>query len=204
MKEKVICVFGASTTWGAWDLDKGGWVNRLRLYLDKESLEGKHYFNVYNLGIDGNTSGDLLKRIESECKSRDPDTIIFSIGTNDSFSDSHRNPKVPIKKFEEHLIQLISIARKFTKDIVFLSLYDLDESKTTPVAWNKNGYYFNSTMRNYNDILKKIVNQEKIFYVDLSNLFNKKDFEDGVHLTSQGHEKLLHKVKDFLERNELI
>lgn len=28
---KKICVFGASITWGAFDNEKGGWVNRLKL-----------------------------------------------------------------------------------------------------------------------------------------------------------------------------
>jgi len=30
-----ICVFGDSTAWGAWDLERGGWVNRL---VDEDKL----------------------------------------------------------------------------------------------------------------------------------------------------------------------
>ena len=46
--EKTICVFGDSITMGAWDLEKGGWVNRLRLFIDVEQLSGKikDYFNT--------------------------------------------------------------------------------------------------------------------------------------------------------------
>lgn len=34
----VFCIFGASITYGAWDLEYGGWVNRLRNFLDKRKL----------------------------------------------------------------------------------------------------------------------------------------------------------------------
>jgi lysophospholipase L1-like esterase len=79
-----ILVFGDSNTWGAWDREKGGWVNRLRLFLDRE---GDDVF-LYNLGISDNTTQDVLGRFEFETKQRmkeDPDlVIIFDIGSNDS------------------------------------------------------------------------------------------------------------------------
>ena len=35
MKDINILVFGDSITYGAWDKEKSGWVNRLRLALEK-------------------------------------------------------------------------------------------------------------------------------------------------------------------------
>ena len=36
---KTICVFGDSISWGAWDMEKGGWVNRLWLFLaEREAI----------------------------------------------------------------------------------------------------------------------------------------------------------------------
>ena len=32
-----ICIFGASITWGGNDRDVGGWVNRLRLWIDEKT-----------------------------------------------------------------------------------------------------------------------------------------------------------------------
>ena len=203
MKEKVICVFGASTTWGAWDLDKAGWVNRLRLYIDKGNLEDKHYICVYNLGVDGNTSGDILKRVESECKSRNPDLIIFSLGGNDSVCDLNKNPRVPIEKFEKNVLELISISKKFSKNIFFVGLYGFDESKTMPVEWDKSLFCINEIVEKYDEALRKVTKTENVFYVDVSNLFDKTDFEDGIHLDSGGHEKLFNEVKNFLEDKKL-
>ncbi len=33
-----ICIFGDSITYGAFDTEKGGWVNRLHLYLDSKMI----------------------------------------------------------------------------------------------------------------------------------------------------------------------
>ena len=64
----IIC-FGDSITYGNWD-PKGGWVGRLRNYLDTKSLgayEGadlysKFYTLTYNQGIPGDTSTGLFAR----------------------------------------------------------------------------------------------------------------------------------------------
>ena len=70
-----ICVFGDSTAWGAWDEEKGGWVNRLRL-----SLESKNYEpQVYNLAIDGDTSEGVRERFEAEATLREARIVIIPI-----------------------------------------------------------------------------------------------------------------------------
>jgi len=76
--EQTICIFGASSTWGAWDYEKAGWANRLRLFLDSEN---KDVF-TYNLGVSGDTTNKLLKRFNVEAEARQPKIIIFSIGDN--------------------------------------------------------------------------------------------------------------------------
>ena len=57
-----LCVFGDSITWGAWDVEKGGWVNRLRLFIDKENLN----YRVFNCGVGGDTTKELVARVSSE------------------------------------------------------------------------------------------------------------------------------------------
>ncbi|MDO8529015.1 MAG: GDSL-type esterase/lipase family protein [Nanoarchaeota archaeon] len=201
--EKVICIFGASTTSGFWDLEKGGWVNRLRLYFDSK-VNDDFYVTVYNLGIDGNNSGNLLKRFQGECEAREPDIIIISIGSNDSFINSKGKSNSSLKDFEENIFQIIKLAKKFTKKIIFLGLYDFDESKTKPVSWDANVNYINSIMKKYDLALKEIIEKADISYIDMNGLLENKDFEDGVHPNSRGHEKIFQKVKDFLIKKKLI
>lgn len=54
----IICVFGDSITWGAWDIEKGGWVQRLRNFVESSSEE---YIEIYNLGVSGDNTEDLLE-----------------------------------------------------------------------------------------------------------------------------------------------
>ena len=65
-----ILVFGDSIDLGMWDVE-GGWVQRLRRFLDKKTLaDSNFYYEVYNLGISGDTAEDLLESFEFETKKR--------------------------------------------------------------------------------------------------------------------------------------
>ncbi|MGC9310458.1 MAG: SGNH/GDSL hydrolase family protein [Candidatus Aenigmatarchaeota archaeon] len=65
-----ILIFGDSIVFGLWD-KQGGWANRLRKELD-ESARGdpNRHIQLYNLGIAGDTSIDVLERCENEILQR--------------------------------------------------------------------------------------------------------------------------------------
>ena len=81
MKEESICIFGDSIVWGAADTEKQGWVNRLAIYCSN-NLDYNCF--IYNLGIPGETTTGLLKRLELESSARMPTKIVIAIGTNDA------------------------------------------------------------------------------------------------------------------------
>src|SRR3989344_4585662 len=109
--EKTICIWGDSDTWGAFDYEGGGWVERLKKYF----WGHKDFTTVYNLGVDGDTSRRVLKRFDAEAATREPDTIIFAIGVNDSANREKRNNFwVPEKEFENNLHELVKRARIYT------------------------------------------------------------------------------------------
>lgn len=58
-----VFAFGHSITQGFWDRE-GGYITRLRKFLDKKSLENpdEYYFETYNLGVSGNDSQQLKER----------------------------------------------------------------------------------------------------------------------------------------------
>ena len=199
-KMKTICVFGASTTLGLWDYEKGGWVNRLRLYFDNKDSD----ITVYNLGVDGDSTNDLLERFEIECEAREPDIIIFSIGDNDSYINSKGEFNVSLEQFERNILELINLSGKFAKKIIFIGLKPIDELKTKPVPWDKNVNYTESAIKKYDEKLKSLIEKEEVMYIDISRLFNKEDLEDGLHPNSKGHEKMFEAVRDFLINNKII
>jgi len=200
MKEEIMLVFGASSTWGAWDFEKGGWVNRLRLFLDNRETED--YFEVYNLGISGDNTRGLLKRIEIECEARNPTTIIISIGENDSAKNSY--VYVPLEEFEKNMLKIIKISKKITSKIILLGTKRVDESKTNPVPWDKSVSYTNKDFEEYDKVIMKVAKKEKISYLKMSDLMNKEDLEDGIHPNIKGHEKIFQRVKDFLINKKII
>lgn len=103
-----ICIFGDSTAWGAWDMEKGGWVNRLWFHVGKRD---ENYVEVYNLGISGGTTEMILDRFEAEAKIRWADALIFQTGGNDSAGvGAPGKSLVPLEKFESN-IQKISHPR---------------------------------------------------------------------------------------------
>jgi lysophospholipase L1-like esterase len=116
---KILC-FGNSITYGYCDIELGGWVQRLRKFLDEKVKQNtKLYFEVYNLEIPGDTTEDLLKRFKTETKARlieldkEDVIIIFSIGINDSqYIHDEASLRVPERKFKENIKKLISLAKK--------------------------------------------------------------------------------------------
>jgi len=70
---KTISVFGDSLVYGMGDSHEGGWVSILQKKM-------KDDFIFWNFGIPGDTSKDLLGRIEEELKNKKADVVIIFIG----------------------------------------------------------------------------------------------------------------------------
>ena len=215
-----ILVFGDSVAWGAWDRE-GGWVARLRKYIDEKTLDTPEFCNtdfhqIYNLGISsvsGENSTDLLKRFESETKPRvfgeDEVVFIFEIGDNDSMFLKDKNAfAVPPEKFRKHLQKLIQTAKKYSSKIVFVGTAAVDESRTAPVPWDKNMFFKNEYIQKYSKIIKNACKKNKINFIEISETFMKANYksllEDGLHPNSEGHKIIFETVKNFLVKEKII
>ena len=199
--EKIICVFGDSTAWGAWDTENGGWVNRLWLSLAHGS-EANNYFEIYNLSISGGTTETILERFEKEAKSRSANVLIFQTGGNDASQDSKGNFKIPPEKFSSNLKEIITKAKTITSEIVFIGFKNVDEKRANPVPW-ADAYYKDSNVEKYDSIMKEICNEAGVLYFEPPKLLES-DFADGVHPNSSGHEKICEEVRKFLVSNSII
>ena len=194
--EQTICIFGDSIVWGSWDPEEGGWVSRLRSYLETSDYE----IRIYNCGVSGNNTDKLLQRFDVEAAAREPNIVIFAIGINDSqYANSKNNSRVPIERFQYNLQKLINKAKKFTQKIIFLSLTKVDESKTMPVPWDTTKYYDEENVKKYNSKIKDICNKNNLPFIDIFDLLDNSDLEDGLHPNQEGHKKIFLKIKDFLQ-----
>lgn len=213
MKNKIF-IIGDSLVYGSWDPDGGGWVERLRKYFNQEIEESgleDDECRVYNLGIPGNTSKDLLNRIEFEINERVKNSrktemiIVIAVGINDSaFIKSLNNNWVPVEEFSFNLELLQEKANKFTKNVVFSGLININDSITSPASFNADLYYKNDYVDKYDKEIEKFCAKNNLPFIDLRGLMTEDDWDDGLHPNSKGHEKIFRKVKGFLINNKII
>lgn len=196
-----ILIFGDSIAWGASDLEAGGWAERLKL----SCLRGEVDINVYNLGISGENTNDLLKRFESEAMIREPGMIIFAIGINDSSLTKEGGNFVDVETFRKNILELIWQARRYTEKICFVGLTRVDESKTNPIPWKPEKYYTNESIEKFDDLLRALCEQKRLLYVKIGKAVKIRDLDDdGLHPNADGHKKIFEIVlKDVFSRQGL-
>ncbi|PIR03803.1 MAG: hypothetical protein COV59_03980 [Candidatus Magasanikbacteria bacterium CG11_big_fil_rev_8_21_14_0_20_39_34] len=201
MEAKRITIFGDSITWGKADNEFGGWVNRLRCYCDEMY---NYDVEIYNVGVSGDTTDDILQRFDGEAtaRNRKPQRFVFAIGINDSYYDNtEENPKVPIKRFEKNLQKIIAKAKNFSKNIVFIGATNVDESQM-PRKGVK--IWKNDRIQKYNEIIKKVCDENGIPFLELFGIIDHAELPDGLHPNAKGHEKMFQKIKGFLQKEKII
>ncbi len=199
--------FGDSIAYGEWD-EQGGWVQRLRSSVDQAYISHRGPKTlVYNLGIPGDTSADLLTRIEAEMGARfNPENetfIIFAIGVNDShFSTTEQKDRFTQDEFERNIGRLIGIARKYTQKIGFVGLNPIDQSKVDPLPWNTEKAYRTERVKLFNGIIEKVAGEEGLFFADIWKNWVQLDYKallyDGLHPNASGHRRIAEKVNAFV------
>ena len=211
-----ICVFGASNAYGAFDREESGWVGRLRKYAEGTVAQITDTALVYNCGVSGDTTKDLLKRFEVEYTARIKDlnrrgqkcAIIFEIGKNDCAVDKRKEVGVPLKTFGSNLKKLMKLARRFTSKIVFMTITPVDERYSAPWIGDRNLSYKNENVKRYNPVLRTLCSGLGVPLADTFWAFSELDckplLEDGVHLNSRGHQKLFEIIKPILIKNKIL
>lgn len=185
-----ICIFGDSITWGASDYEKGGWVERLKAYFLQQSDD----VSVYNLGISGDTTEGVLERFEGEAKNRQADVIVFAIGINDSqYVKSNGELGVTFETFEKNISRLADMAKKLNGKVVCVGLTKVDERKARSVY--SDACYDNKSIKNYDAVIKSVCERENMDFIEMFDLLELSDLDDGVHPNAEGHRKMFEKVK---------
>ncbi len=182
-----VVIFGDSITWGAIDTRNGGWATLLRNYYGKQGSD----IEIYNLGIPGDTTTNLLKRVESEANTRMADVIIFAIGANDAnFILSKNEHKVPLTEFKQNIIQLTNIGASLAKKIIFVGLASVDESLVNPHPLDQDQSWTNTNMFAFDTVIESHCKENGLDYISMRNVISNEDLADGIHPNSDGHEKM--------------
>lgn len=194
-----LYVFGDTITQGAGD-PFGGWVQRVRTILDQTFFDDpKKECLTFNMGIKGDTSGDIVKRFTKEMKTRKDDggenVIIFAVGINDSLISQDTGMAVVAPDvFEKNLDKLLLRAKKHARHICFVGLNPVDEARVNPLPWAPDRSYWNSSIQQYNEIIKDFCSNQNIKFIDVWQDWINEDCNDwlfdGVHPNAEGHQRI--------------
>ena len=183
-------IFGDSITFGQSD-PNGGWVHLLQ-----EHLYANDY--IYNLGINSDTTEGVLSRFETELKPRlssiESNVIIFALGVNDS-------TVITEEKYKANLIQLITLARKYTEQIILVSPAPIYLEKFNPADWIPEIIFKPDLVKKFSEAVKEVAEAENLKFVDLFNQLPQeyiKTLDDGVHPNTAGHRMIFDLVKTKL------
>lgn len=213
MKTARIYVFGDSLTYGAWD-SQGGWCDRIKrkLHQMKSASEQDIKFQMFNLGIGGETSEALSNRFEAELKNRHrmdwPAIVIIATGANNTrFTQTDKNPAISIEEFQKNLESIISTAKKYTEKILFVGIAPV-ENDLQPF---KKSMLSNELLKKYDAIVTSVTNDAMVPKVDVWDTFKASTeplySPDGVHPNDAGHmiiEKLVWKELSTIVQSNSI
>jgi lysophospholipase L1-like esterase len=201
-----VLVFGDSIAQGFWD-NEGGWVNRLRKFYDKQMIGGEDNDppTIFNLGVSGNSSEDIVMRFENEVKARNNDgwtTIVIAVGVNDARTKAGKN-FTDIAKYIENLGELLKMAIELAGSVLFVGLTPCVEERSNPVSWGDTSYT-NERIMEFDKALQDFCKQHNAPFVNIFEPFSEQQqktelLPDGLHPNNAGHELIYQLVKPKLE-----
>lgn len=202
MLPKRIIALGASSVFGRVDPVGGGFIGRLKTWHEKKS---PMYNAVYNLGIESETIRDIIERLDKEVPQRKPDAILFSLGSNDSrrVGSKQASPTTSLAAFTQQVITLIKKAQKYTKNIIVVGAYPINDVLTQPLI-KTDFYYSLSDLLPYIKETKSICKNMHIPYLDMYRIltrtknYQKFLYKDGLHCNELGHEKIFKELRKML------
>ena len=204
MRNKIL-IFGDSITYGQRDLELGGWTNRLKLVLTSDSSIGGCH--VFNMGIPGQTTGEVFERLDRECEGRvlknTNNVIILAAGINDT-QIIGGEVRVSEDDFRDNVNILIDYAGSHTDKIIYVGLTPVDESRTNPVWWDRKKNWRNEVVERYDQIIEEVCSEQGVRYIHMFDRIDPLTNQDGLHPSAAGHsimtEAITEVVYEYLTR----
>ncbi len=164
-----------------------GWVPLLR----NDLRQYQPNWEIFNLGITANTSGEVAERMQNETKARDLGAILLAVGVNDGQSiGSFESRRMTAHEFRVSFENLIQMAKDLVPRVAVLEISPIDPSRCNPAPWNSQKFFPESTNIEYNDIVHDLAAKMNVKLIEFRNSFTLQDLDDGVHPTEAGHRKI--------------
>ena len=185
--------FGDSITYGEYDGVFGGWVDILKRYALQKFHEGNgDELILFNLGIGGENTEGLLKRMPVELEARnsaDGNLVFVSYGAND-LAIKEGVQVVGHEKFKNNIITAVQHAKRYSGDIYLVSVLPVSKD-IDGVVVGSGKLRTNEEVIIYNQILKDLAADHSLGYIDFYNaVLDDKEVllsADGVHPNEKGY-----------------
>lgn len=169
---------------------------------------------IMNKGIAGNTSSDLLERIESDVIAEDPDLVLVMVGTNDMLNSSK------MLSYEEYASNLTEIVRRLKKRNIEVLLLSPPTVDTSYLFERHDKSLFvespNQKLDSVSRMMQNISAGENVGFLDIHRSFSdlglpqhnsdnyiqneiNSDRRDGVHPTGHGYSFISKQIFQYLE-----
>lgn len=165
-----------------------------RCYLDKYFPN----YNVYNSGIAGNMTKDILDNMENRVFVYNPTKVFILIGTNDLVYSGLDNDG--IKNNIEEIINKIYEKNSNTK-IYLESIYPVNNLLNKEIVETRT----NDNIKNLNNKIEKICDNNKCTYINMYDNLTDKNGNmkriytvDGLHLNKIGYKVVASKLTKYL------
>ncbi len=197
---QIFC-FGASSVYGVGTIH-GSWADLIKQRINQDLYGNKtgEKIEVFNLGISGEKSDQLKRRIEQEIIAREAfhsdwrKLIVISIGTNDSRAQGRKDAFVcNLDEFRDTATRIIESAQKFSSDIIGVGLTPVDNSKTQPMA-GKETYFDSKRIEQFESAYQKVCEDQGVAFLEnygpASKLNWSKEYlyDDGLHSNDKAHQ----------------
>ena len=203
-----ILFFGSSSVQGVGD-PEGGWVDRFKREMHRQAYGGSQggtRNEVFNLGIRGDTSSQILQRLPYELPARQipgqPLVVVLNSGTNDSRAeDSPTNFVFNVQEYMVTMQNIIEFTRSYTSNIVLIGLTPIDDTHTRPMPDNM--YFSQARVQEFDEAMTEVARSNHLPKIELYASMLALDwramlYEDGLHLNNMGHEWLYQRIRQPL------
>ena len=179
----------------------------------------KQVLKIENKGVAGNTTRNLIKRLEKDVLTQKPDLVIVMVGTNDmlnskkfvSYENYQSNLSKIVNQIKKQHAQVLLMSPPRVDSLYLFKRHDKALFSDTP----------NVKLEKVTQIMKTISEENKILFVDNYSVFKAKGLpqhnqdnyirnlknsnkEDGVHLKPIGYKLIAENVFDYLKTNNLL
>lgn len=187
-----IGVWGDSITHGSCDEEALGWVGRIR-----KALPTDDYNHIYNFGVCGDTSDDLMDRFDVELAAIHPEKVIFAVGINDSkFPEGSDTHLVSLEKYEQNLRGLIEKTKAHADTITIVGATRVDDEWRSA----RGSRFMNEEIAKFNVVMKTMAIENNLDYIEVfETLDPATDLADGLHPNAQGYQKMFEVIKANLD-----